>query len=302
MLSYAFFLRNRTMIRSMTAFASGSAENQFGRLTCEIRSVNHRFLDVSIKQPDILRKTEPAIRKLLGKHLARGKVDIFIRFYSDAQADIHELHLNHPLLQQLQKCIHAVESNLPEPSQPLDVMALMTWPQLLIQSPRDTSLLDETALTLVEDVLENLNAARLQEGQELRRHLLTRLGIIRTIHKQLSQHMDEVQQQLRDKLLTRLTGLDIEFNPERLEQELAFQLQRLDIAEELDRLATHCDEIERTLNSDRPVGRKLDFLIQELHREANTIGSKAAAVQTATSSVELKVAIEQMREQVQNIE
>ncbi len=290
------------MTRSMTAFASGTAETEFGRLTCEIRSVNHRFLDASIKQPDLLRKTEPQIRKLLSKHLSRGKVDVFIRFYPDAQADIHELSLNQPLLQQLQTCAHAIEASLPEKPQQINVIELMAWPQLLIQAPRDTTPLNEAVLQLVENVVQELNQARQREGEQLKQHLQTRLQAIRDIHAQLSQHVGDIQQQLREKLLTRLAELDVEFNPERLEQELAFQLQRLDIAEELDRLATHCDEIERVLEADEPVGRKLDFLIQELHREANTIGSKSAAIQTTGGSVDLKVAIEQMREQVQNIE
>ncbi len=290
------------MTRSMTAFASGALETDLGRLTCEIRSVNHRFLDISVKQPDLLRKNEPAIRKTLGKHLSRGKVDVFIRFFPDAEANIHTLTLNQPLLQQLQRCAHVIETSLPEKTQPINVIELMAWPQLLIQSPRDTSPLNEAVLQLVNNVVRELNQARWQEGEQLKQHILSRLEVIRDIHAQLTRDIEEIRQQLRAKLLARLADLEVEFNPERLEQELAFQLQRLDIAEELDRLATHCNEVERVLESDKPVGRKLDFLIQELHREANTIGSKSAAIQTSASSVELKVAIEQMREQVQNIE
>jgi uncharacterized protein (TIGR00255 family) len=290
------------MTRSMTAFASGVAETEFGRLTCEIRSVNHRFLDASIKQPDLLRNTEPAIRKVIAAHLSRGKVDVFIRFYPDPHADIHELSLNQPLLEQLQRCAQAIESSLPGNVQEINVIELMAWPQLLVQSPRDTAPLNAAVLELVETVVKDLNDARLREGKQLEGHLRQRLQSIRAIHQELSQHIEQIQQQLREKLLSRLADLDIDFNPERLEQELAFQLQRLDIAEELDRLATHCDEIERILESEKPIGRKLDFLIQELHREANTIGSKSAAIQTTGGSVDLKVAIEQMREQVQNIE
>lgn len=290
------------MIRSMTAFASGTAETEFGRLTCEIRSVNHRFLDVSIKQPDLLRKTEPQIRKLLSKYLARGKVDVFIRFYPDEQADIHELRLNQPLLEKLLQCAQSIESRLPEKPQSMPVIELMSWPQLLIQTLQDTSSLNDSLLALVDETLQELGQARLREGEQLAGHLLERLNTIRAIHAQLSDYAVDIQHQLREKLMARLAEIDVEFNPERLEQELAFQLQKLDIAEELDRLQTHCDEIERIMQSNKPVGRKLDFLIQELHREANTIGSKSVAASSSAGSVDLKVAIEQMREQVQNIE
>lgn len=286
----------------MTAFASSDQQTAFGRFTCEIRSVNQRFLDVSIRSPDFLRKTEGTIRKLVSQYLNRGKVEIFIKYYPNPDADINELSINLPMLQQLLHCNDEINQKVIGVNTDFNTMDILKWPQLVIQTPKDTSELEQTALDLVKDVIEKLVAARIREGESLKKVLLEKLDTIIQVRALVEKHIPEIQKNLKDKLLNRLQELEIEHDNERFEQELAMLLQKADIIEETDRLNTHIQEITRVIELDEPVGRRLDFLIQELHREANTIGSKSATVLTSESSINLKVAIEQMREQVQNIE
>lgn len=286
----------------MTAFASGDSETAFGRLTCEIRSVNQRFLDITIRQPDFLRKSENTIRKLVSQFLNRGKVELFIKYYPHPDADINELNVNAPLLKQLLECHQEITSQVNNTEQELNPMELLKWPQLVIQSPKDTSELENDAIELITDVLKKLLKARIREGESLKKVLQEKLSTITEIKQSIEQHIPEIQNNLKERLLGKLAEIDVEHNEERFEQELAILLQKADIIEETDRLNTHIVEIERVIELTEPVGRRLDFLIQELHREANTIGSKSATVLTSQSSINLKVAIEQMREQVQNIE
>ncbi len=286
----------------MTAFANGDAQTPFGRFTCEMRSVNQRFLDISIRQPDFLRKAEGDIRKLINQFLNRGKVEVFIKYYPNPDADINELSINKPLLTQLLACGQDVNQQIENINTELNTIDILKWPQLVIQSPKDTSELEQTTLDLIKDVTEKLIKARIREGESLKTTLLEKLDIIINTKDLVEQHIPEIQKGLKDKLLAKLAEIDVEINPERFEQELAMQLQKADIIEETDRLNTHITEIKRVIELDEPVGRRLDFLIQELHREANTIGSKSATILTSQSSINLKVAIEQMREQIQNIE
>jgi uncharacterized protein (TIGR00255 family) len=267
-----------------------------------MRSVNHRFLDISIKQPDFLRKTEEISRKLINQHLSRGKVDVFIKYYPNPDADINELSINKPLLKQLLKCNQQVANEIQNSESKLNSFEVLQWPQLVIQSPKDTSELEQTTITLIEEVLIKLTNARVREGGSLKDTLLEKLSIIEQTQKQIHQHVPQIQQSLKERLLSKLNELDLEYDPTRFEQELAMLLQKSDIIEEVDRLNTHIEEVNRVIDLEEPVGRRLDFLIQELHREANTIGSKSATILTSQASVNLKVAIEQMREQVQNIE
>ncbi len=286
----------------MTAFASGDIETAFGRLTCEMRSVNQRFLDITIRQPDFLRKSENTIRKLVGQFLNRGKVELFIKYYPHPDADINELNVNTPLLKQLLKCHQEIEGQISNISNELSPMELLKWPQLVIQSPKDTSALEKDAIELITEVLKKLLNARIREGESLKKVLLEKLNTIIQVRKLIEQHIPEIQSNLKERLLSKLAEIDVEHDQDRFEQELAILLQKADIIEETDRLNTHIVEIERVIDLTEPVGRRLDFLIQELHREANTIGSKSATILTSQSSINLKVAIEQMREQVQNIE
>ncbi len=286
----------------MTAFANGDTQTPFGRFTCEMRSVNQRFLDVTIRQPDFLRKTEGSIRQLISAYLNRGKVEIFIKYYPNPDADINQLSINTPLLKQLLLCGEEVNKAVTDINTNLNTMDILKWPQLVIQSPKDTSELEQTTLDLIKVVTKKLLKARVREGESLKTVLLEKLDIIIATKKLVEEHIPEIQKGLKDRLLTKLAEIDVDHNEERFEQELAMLLQKADIIEETDRLNTHITEIQRVINLDEPVGRRLDFLIQELHREANTIGSKSATILTSQSSINLKVAIEQMREQVQNIE
>jgi uncharacterized protein (TIGR00255 family) len=290
------------MLKSMTAFANGDVQTQFGRFTCEMRSVNQRFLDVTIRQPDFLRKTEGDIRKLIPNYLNRGKVEIFIKYYPNPDADINELSINTPLLKQLLTCSDIVNKKVINIKTDFNTMDILKWPQLVIQSPKDTSELEQTTLDLIKQVSAKLLKARIREGESLKTVLLEKLSIISETRDLIEQHIPEIQKNLKERLLAKLEEIDVEHNEDRFEQELAMLLQKADIIEETDRLNTHVKEIQRVIELDEPVGRRLDFLIQELHREANTIGSKSATILTSQSSINLKVAIEQMREQIQNIE
>lgn len=286
----------------MTAFANGDIQTEFGRFTCEMRSVNQRFLDITLRQPDFLRKSEGDTRKLLSKHLNRGKVEVFIKYYPNPNADINDLSINLPMLQQLLNCNDEIKKNIEDAKTDLNSMEILKWPQLVIQTPKDTSELEQTTLDLIDLVAKKLLKARIREGESMKLVLLEKLETIVEIKMLVESHIPEIQQGLKDRLLAKLAEIDVEHNEERFEQELAMLLQKADIIEETDRLNTHIAEIQRVIELDEPVGRRLDFLIQELHREANTIGSKSATILTSQSSINLKVAIEQMREQIQNIE
>lgn len=290
------------MLKSMTAFASGDVQTEFGRFTCEIRSVNQRFLDITLRQPDFLRKAEGEIRKLVGKYINRGKVEIFIKYYPNPDADIEDLSVNMPLLNQLLECSSEIQNKVININTDFNTMDLLKWPQIIIQTPKNTAKMEQSAIELIEDVVKSLVEARIREGESLKAVLLEKLDTIIETRNIVEKHIPEIQQSLKERLLAKLDEMKIDCNEERFEQELALLLQKSDIIEETDRLNTHIQEIQRVIDLDEPVGRRLDFLIQELHREANTIGSKSATVLTSQSSIDMKVAIEQMREQIQNIE
>ncbi len=286
----------------MTAFANGDVQTPFGRFTCEMRSVNQRFSDITIRQPDFLRKSEGDIRKLLNQYINRGKIEVYIKYYPNPDADINDLSINLPMLQQLLHCNDEINKKIANVSTELNTMDILRWPELVIQTPKDTSELEQTTLNLIKQVVQKLLKARIREGESLKAVLLEKLATIINIKTTVEQYIPEIQKSLKERLLAKLAEIDIDHNEERFEQELAMQLQKADIIEETDRLNTHITEIQRVIDLDEPVGRRLDFLIQELHREANTIGSKSATILTSQSSIDLKVAIEQMREQIQNIE
>ena len=290
------------MLKSMTAFANGDVQTSFGRFTCEMRSVNQRFLDITIRQPDFLRKSEGDIRKLLSQHLNRGKVEVFIKYYPNPDADINDLSINIPMLKQLLHCNDEINKKVIDVNTDFNTMDILKWPQLVIQTPKDTSELEQTTLDLIEKVTKKLINARIREGESLKTTLIEKLDTIVETKLLVEKHIPEIQKGLKDRLLAKLEEVDVDHNEDRFEQELAMLLQKADIIEETDRLNTHISEIQRVIELDEPVGRRLDFLIQELHREANTIGSKSATILTSQSSINLKVAIEQMREQIQNIE
>ena len=289
------------MIRSMTAYAQRSTVVGGGQLSWELRSVNQRFLELSLRLPEDFRSLEPDIRQAFKDRLNRGKVEAGLRFQADVAAQSARLKLNEPLANGLGRLVRELAEHTRGAAQP-DVVHLLNWPGLVIQERPDFEAERETSLALLDDTLAALIAAREQEGAAIAAMIETRLQGIEAQVAEVRARLPEIRAGLDTRLRERLAALDVSVEPGRIEQEVVMQLQKLDVDEELDRLATHVAEIRRVLTLDEPVGRRLDFLMQELNREANTLGSKAAVVEMGQAAVELKVLIEQMREQIQNVE
>ena len=288
------------MIRSMTAFARQEAGTGQGALSWELRSVNHRYLEMGIRLPDELRAAEPAVRARINERLGRGKVDAVCRF-QPAAASATPVELDTDNLARLLAACKQVDAQLPQPA-PLNPVELLRWPGVMREEKLDAGPLMEAALSLLDKTLDELVASRETEGEKIHGLMLQRCDAIHKLVAQARKRLPEITAALREKLVARLAELDTPADPGRLEQELVFLVQKLDVDEEMDRLAGHIEEVRDVLQRDEPVGRRLDFLMQELNREANTLGSKSAAAETTNISVELKVLIEQMREQVQNTE
>lgn len=288
------------MIRSMTAFARRSGEVAEAELTWELRSVNHRYLEAFVRLPEELRALEPLVREQVNANLGRGKVECVLRWRLNASRS-DGIEVDTERLQEVLAACRIVENRSSEAGSP-GTMELLRWPGVVREPEPDTAPIQKQALVLLGDALEELIATRAREGEQIRQLLLTRLdGIERQVSK-ARQCLPEIKASVRRKLETRLAELDASADSNRLEQELVFIAQKLDVDEELDRLDGHVAEVRRVLERDEPVGRRLDFLMQEFNREANTLGSKSADSETTAIAVELKVLIEQMREQVQNVE
>ena len=288
-------------MQSMTAFASHEVENNLGKLTCEIRSVNQRFLDLTIKCPDFLRAAETQFRKSFNKHLSRGKVTVFIKFFPNESVSLTKLSVNNALLKQLIESASSISSEYSLDNN-MSTSHYMNWPDIIVQQPTDTSELNAAAIQMVDQSIQLLIQSRSREGAAMHAVLKDKSHNIEQLTAEIRNLVPAINQSLSQKLKDKLADLNVEVNPERFEQELAIQLQKIDITEELDRLDAHVIELNRVLSLKEPVGRRLDFLIQELNRESNTIGSKSASITTSNASIDLKVTIEQMREQIQNIE
>jgi uncharacterized protein (TIGR00255 family) len=288
------------MIRSMTAFARQEVTEPWGQLTVELRSVNHRYLDISMRLPEELRVLETRIREAIAQGLSRGKVDVNIRYQPEQQLT-DEITLNGTLLEQLAAATSRVETYFPQ-TRPVSPLEVMRWPGVMQMPQVEAEVLHNTAMQLVDTALSEMVRGREREGEKLKALLEQRCDRIDTIVSEVKTLVPEIKQNWREKLLAKLQEFKAEIDAGRLEQELAFMAQKIDVEEEIDRLITHVNEVRRVLQHNKPVGRRLDFLMQELNREANTLGSKSSDARTGTASVDLKVLIEQMREQVQNIE
>ena len=288
------------MLHSMTGFARESVETDIGTLSWEIRAVNHRYLDVQFKLPENLRPKEQAFRKQASEILGRGKIEcaLYFRRAFDQQS---ELQIDSDLVALLGTRIAELGTMLSNVSavNPLDILR---WPGVMQQSEIDTEPLFELATTLLSTTLESVAAMRRGEGQRIEEMLESRCQDIDAIARAVRARMPEVLSASRTKQKERIEKLDVQADPARLEVELALIAQKLDVDEELDRLESHLVEIRDAVQDKKPVGRRLDFLMQELNREANTLGSKSADTETTKAAVDLKVLIEQMREQIQNIE
>ena len=288
------------MMRSMTAFARVSGEKAGAELTWELRSVNHRYLEIFIRLPDELRALEPLIRERVNARLGRGKLECVLRWRLAPQQET-ALELDPDRLKAVMDACREIETRSSEATSP-GVMELLRWPGVVRDPEPETAPLQEFALELLGQALDELIATREREGEKIRGLLTTRLDGIDQQVKKVRERLPKVQIRIREKLQARLAELETRVDNDRVEQELVFLLQKMDVDEELDRLDGHVVETRRVLDSDEPVGRRLDFLMQEFNREANTLGSKSADSETTAASVELKVLIEQMREQVQNVE
>ncbi len=286
------------MIRSMTAYAHAEANTPQGWLACEVRAVNHRYLECSVRLPDELRTLEPQVRERIAARLSRGKVDATLRYRAPAAASA--LALDERTVGQLVQLADALRERFPRFA--TDFAGLLAWPGLLVKPELDQEGLVNAARALLEQTLDEFIAGREREGATLATALRERLDGIERVLAEVRSFLPEIRATLRTKLEARLADLQQSAEPGRLEQELVLQLSRIDVDEELDRLAAHVTEARRVLALSEPVGRRLDFLMQEFNREANTLGSKSVDQRSTRAAVELKVLIEQLREQVQNLE
>jgi uncharacterized protein (TIGR00255 family) len=289
------------MIRSMTGFAGEERQFEFGRLAWEIRSVNHRYLEFSMRLPDEFRVLDPAIRKCLGQHISRGKLDVTLRYHAASDDSASRLTLNKALARRLLD-LHQGLGELDGRPQAPDLTRLMRWPGLIEESITDPEPLHAAALDLLTEAARGLQAARGREGEQMSAAISLRIDAVQEWTGQIRQWLPEIRDGLRQKLLDRIADLPQPLEPGRIEQEVAMLSQKIDVDEELDRLDAHVLEVRRILTMDEPVGRRLDFLMQEFNRESNTLSSKSIDQRTSQAAVELKVLIEQMREQVQNVE
>ena len=287
------------MIRSMTAFATCERAVAGGQLACELRAVNHRFLELSVRAPEELRPAESALRERVAQRVTRGKVDLSFRLRSDDAAR-GELVVNEPLLAQL--ALLARRHHAQFPGMGIDFVELLRYPGVVEDSQPDAAGLQAAAMSLLDETLAEFVAAREREGGKLAAVMRERVDGIERIAAQVRGWLPEIRAALRAKLDARLADLRLPLDPGRLEQEVVLNLQKIDVDEELDRLASHVAEARRVFALPEAVGRRLDFLMQEFNREANTLGSKSVDARPTQAAVELKVLIEQLREQVQNLE
>ena len=288
------------MLHSMTGFARESVETALGTLTWEIRAVNHRYLDVQFKLPEDLRPKEQDFRQQASAILGRGKVEcsLYFRRAMDQQT---EMQIDTTLVELLGARIAELSATLPATAA-VNPIEILRWPGVMKSPEIDAEPLFEYAGTLLDTALQSIAGMRLSEGSRIAEMLKSRVTEIEVIAKSVRKRMPEVLTASRVKQQERLNKLDIEADPMRLEVELALIAQKIDVDEELDRLESHLVEIRDALIDEEAVGRRLDFLMQELNREANTLGSKSADTETTKAAVDLKVLIEQMREQIQNVE
>ncbi len=289
------------MIFSMTGYAAATRETPYGSFSLEIRSVNNRYLDIQFRLPDDFRRQEPAMRELLTAQLSRGKIECRLNFSPSTNAE-NSRQLDHAVLEQLLQLEQTVKTRHPAaPS--LTVAEILRWPGMLGKdstTPAEES--DEISMALLQTALDDFKAARIREGDKLKTILLERIGQMRQLLQTALPRIPALIAAFEEKLRTRLEEILGSNEDERIHQEITLFAGKIDVDEELSRLQAHVDEVERILKKGGAAGKRLDFMMQELHREANTIGSKSVDLEITRVSMELKVIIEQMREQVQNIE
>jgi uncharacterized protein (TIGR00255 family) len=287
------------MIASMTGFARRELAGSLGTLTCELRSVNHRYLEPGFRLPEELRPLESDLRQLLAKHLKRGKVDCTMHLRG-AQAAERELRVDAGALARVAAALQQVTASIPGTT--IDAVEVLRWPGVIETANPDSEALLVAGRTLFQQTLDDLGAMRLREGKRLGELIEQRCANLVALVAQVRTRLPEIQSRVRTRLNERVAELAAAVDRDRIEQEVVMQLQRIDVAEELDRLGGHIEETRRVMGSGEAAGRRLDFLMQELNREANTLASKSQDLDTTRITVDMKVLIEQMREQVQNVE
>ena len=288
------------MVHSMTAFSRQQLEHEWGSLTWEIRSVNHRYLEPSVRLPENFRSLENPIRRQLRDKLYRGKIECQLRVRT-VEANQIDWQLNLDLISQLTKANLEINNSIGGDYK-LSSLDILKWPGVISDQSIDEEIFNKEAMGLFEKALDDLMVVREREGASLRDAILKRIALIQRIIDSIQAKMPSIILKQKENLLNKLEDIKAEFEPTRLEQEITLLAQKADVDEELDRLNSHLQEAKRVLDSGGQIGRRLDFLMQELNREANTLSSKSIVVETTQSAVELKVLIEQMREQIQNIE
>jgi uncharacterized protein (TIGR00255 family) len=287
------------MIRSMTGFARRERQFPFGMLAWELRTVNHRFLEVGCRLPEEFKAAEADFRALIGASVKRGKVDCSL--YFRATVPSASLEVDAQLLAAVTQRAAQIAEQVGAAGR-IDVMDVLRWPGVVHDAARDTAPMIEAARALLIDAVAELGRFRASEGARLQDALEQRCMGLLEFSTRVAERLPEVRSRIRAKLRERIASLVSDVDHDRLEQELAILAQRLDVDEEIDRLRGHVAEVRKTFGGDEPAGRRLDFLMQELNREANTLSSKSQDIETTRSAVDMKVLIEQMREQVQNIE
>lgn len=288
------------MVRSMTGYARQEATYPWGTLTWEIRSVNHRYLEPHFRLPESWRQLETALRNSIRKFIHRGKIEMAMQLRMESQGD-SAVPVNMDLARQIGLAAKHVAQAI-DNAGPINPLEILSWPGVIEAESIDNDAIQQAAIALFGQCLQQLVEHRAREGKELQQLIEQRLVTIGEEVIKVRAVLPTILQSLKEKLRARLTEIKEELNQERLEQEMIFYAQKMDVDEELDRLDTHVAEVRRTLQQQGAIGRRLDFLMQELNREANTLSSKSIAAETTQSAVELKILIEQMREQIQNIE
>ncbi len=288
------------MVASMTAFGRAEDQGDWGRAVWEIRSVNHRYLEVSMRLPEDLRVLETAVRERINARLGRGKIDCYLRFETEEAAD-SELCINEALADKLIQACATINGKLPA-REPVTAIDVLRWPGVVQRQSPDPEAVGQPLLALLESTLDQVVDTREREGTKLAALIEERCATATGMVAELRGRLPEIIEGLRERLIKKAEELRVEIERDRLDQELLLLAQRFDVSEELDRLDAHIAEIRNVLSKGGQIGRRLDFLMQELNREANTLGAKTAHMDYSNTSVELKVLIEQMREQIQNIE
>ncbi len=293
--------KDHFMINSMTSFGRSQTKGDWGTAIWEIRSINHRYLEMTIRLPEMLREIEQKVRETLHKYFKRGKIECVLRFQPGPKLS-SAVTVNQNLVKQLTGIATEIADAMPNHSANINIMDVLSWHGVIVEENVDLEQMKEKLLDLFKDAAEDLQAGRQREGAILVQGINERIENIGVIVEKIKTNLPKVIQKQQDKILNRLEDVRSSLDEQRLEQEMIYFTQKIDVSEEIDRTLSHLTEVKRSLAKEEAAGRRLDFMMQELNREANTIASKSVDAIITHAAVEMKVLIEQIREQVQNIE